>query len=263
MREGTPLSTSRRDSDATRRDVTLSTYAHVVANSATPRSSADEQIHTARRERGGLRYGPRPDSAATDDVRSRPIAAKSPQTGVLVESRRGDSNPRPHHYEGQLQRIPSPETGLTLDNHGNSESGGSGGLNVMRPKYGPGRGRRRRLVSLHRDSSFACGRLRKTLESTNPCEWMAACPVHQPRHQGQAVGRHVPEVDPPRGCSKLSASSGGSSATPSSSPPSTRARSDRHPHRHRHRGGRCARHRVVVTPRPPSTRQPGHPPECG
>ena len=39
---------------------------------------------------------------------------------ALGKSRRGDSNPRPHHYEGRLQGIPSPKTGLTVDNQRNS-----------------------------------------------------------------------------------------------------------------------------------------------
>jgi hypothetical protein len=84
--------------------MTLSTYAHVVAELRdAPKAGADEQISIARRQFGGDSYGPNtahepvPGQLAMFDVSSE--EQKALQKQDFSESRRGDSNPRPHHYE--------------------------------------------------------------------------------------------------------------------------------------------------------------------
>jgi integrase len=68
--------------------MTLSTYAHVVAELRDPpKLSAEEQIRAARvsvmRGPYGPNTGPRADSGPADDVRRRPRAAKSPANARL------------------------------------------------------------------------------------------------------------------------------------------------------------------------------------
>jgi hypothetical protein len=84
--------------------MTLSTYAHVVAELRNaPRMGAEGQIRVARVSVMRSPYGPNtahepiPGQLTMFDVA--PEQAKAPQCEALVKSRRGDSNPRPHHYE--------------------------------------------------------------------------------------------------------------------------------------------------------------------
>ncbi len=79
--------------------MTLSTYAHVVAELRdAPKVTADEQIRDARRALAGDSYGPKygPRAASGGSLAS---SKKPRDCGASLKSRRGDSNPRPHHYE--------------------------------------------------------------------------------------------------------------------------------------------------------------------
>jgi integrase len=80
--------------------MTLSTYAHVVAELRdAPRMGAEDHIRAARVSPYGpdTAHEPIPGQLTMFDVG--PEQQKPRKCEALVESRRGDSNPRPHHYE--------------------------------------------------------------------------------------------------------------------------------------------------------------------
>jgi hypothetical protein len=104
--------------------MTLSTYAHVVAELRdAPKLGAEDQIRAARVSVMRAPYGP---NAAHEPVPGQLAMfeldaeqQKAPQRRALVKSRRGDSNPRPHHYEGS-DRVSHP----VMRDHGKSSCAG-------------------------------------------------------------------------------------------------------------------------------------------
>jgi hypothetical protein len=84
--------------------MTLSTYAHVVAELRdAPKLGADVQIRAARGSLMSAECGP---NAAHEPIPGQiamfelPLGEKKPRKReAFLKSRRGDSNPRPHHYE--------------------------------------------------------------------------------------------------------------------------------------------------------------------
>jgi hypothetical protein len=74
--------------------LTLSTYAHVVAELRdAPKLSAEEQISRRAARAGRRKYGQRADSGPADDARYRPKREKAPHPRGFSEEPTGDSNP--------------------------------------------------------------------------------------------------------------------------------------------------------------------------
>ncbi len=97
------------------------------------------------------------------------------------------------------------------------------------------------------------GSLKRTLESTNPCESMIECVRRTSRNVKRWQSGDMACAGPPPACSKPNSSSARSSATATSpSSPSRSSTTSPHDRPVPDPGGRYPRHRLTITPGPPS-----------